>query len=93
MRGHQFGISAVDIPAGRFELCAEVFISSLAELAQSARGEDPCDANPLTKPESTGMLPEGSDRSHNLMSKNYGKARWCCPPLDFIQFRMANPAR
>ena len=90
---HEFRIPAVGIPSGRPEIRAQVLLPVAAKPALSASRVDPGHAGAIAGPELIGARARLLDNTHDLMAENDRQPRRRRPPLDFIQFGVANPAR
>ena len=90
--GHQLGIAAVGVAAGRPELLAEVLLAPAAEGAVPARGEDPGDADPIAEPEGARPRAQRRDPPDDLMAQDDRQARRGHPALDLVQLGMADAA-
>ena len=90
--GHELGIAAVGVAAGRPELVAEVFLAPAAEAAFPACGEDPGDADPVAEPEAAGPRTNGRDPPDDLMAQDDRQPRRRRPSLDLVELGVADAA-
>ena len=89
---HPLGVAAITIAAGRLELLAKIFVPTPAKLAVPACRKNPGDSDAVTNLEHVGSCPAGFDPANDLMAQNNGQRWRTHPPLDFVEFRMADTA-
>jgi len=90
--GHELGIAAVGVAAGRPKVVTEVFLATLATAAFPTCGKDPGDADPITESGSGCPSAERLDPPDDLMAEDDRQVRRGCPSLDLVQLGVADAA-
>ena len=89
---HPLGVAAIAIATGRVKLLAKIFLPMPAKLAVPACRKNPGDPDAVANLEHFGSCPAGFDPANDLMPQNDGQRCRTHPPLDFVEFRMADTA-
>jgi hypothetical protein len=85
-------IAAVGVKPRGTKVIAKIFISPGAEGASPAAGMDPGNAHAVAGFVLPDLGPDRMNSTHNLVARHNGILGGHKPALDFIDFRVANPA-
>jgi hypothetical protein len=89
-RRHVLRVSALGISARCSELTAEVFVSTQAGTASSARRINPGDPHPIAGCEPHGLLAALFDGADDLVTENDRQMRRGSSFFNFVQFGVAD---